>query len=52
MHGGKAPSYWPFLPASLMHFCSGKPMHFSSGVDKPFNPPIRNGHLQKVETPY
>ena len=33
MHGGKAPSYWPFLPASLMHFCSGKPMHFSSGID-------------------
>jgi hypothetical protein len=21
------------LPASLMYFCSGKPMHFSSGVD-------------------
>ena len=33
MPGEKAPSYRPFLPASLMHFCSGKPMHFSSGVD-------------------
>jgi hypothetical protein len=22
-----------FLPASLMYFCSGKSMHFSSGVD-------------------
>jgi len=33
MLGEKRPSYQPFLPASLMHFCSGKPMHFSSGVD-------------------
>jgi hypothetical protein len=29
----KAPSSGAFLPASLMYFCSGKPMHFYSGVD-------------------
>jgi hypothetical protein len=30
----KAPSSGAFLPASLMYFCSGWPMHFCSGVDK------------------
>ena len=30
----KAPSPAAFLPASLMYFCSGEPMHFCSGVDK------------------
>ena len=29
----KAPGSGAFLPASLMYFCSGKPMHFCSGVD-------------------
>ena len=29
----RAPSSGAFLPASLMYFCSGKPMHFCSGVD-------------------
>jgi len=29
----KAPSSGAFLPASLMYFCSGWPMHFCSGVD-------------------
>jgi hypothetical protein len=29
----KAPSSGASLRASLMHFCSGKPMHFCSGVD-------------------
>ena len=29
----KAPSSGAFLPASLMYFCSGQPMHFCSGVD-------------------
>ena len=29
----KAPSSGAFLPASLMYFCSGEPMHFLSGVD-------------------
>ena len=29
----KAPSSEAFLPASLMYFCSGEPMHFLSGVD-------------------
>jgi hypothetical protein len=29
----KGPSYRPFLPASLMYFCSGKPMHYFSGFD-------------------
>jgi hypothetical protein len=29
----KAPSSGAFLPASLMYFCSGQPMHFGSGVD-------------------
>jgi hypothetical protein len=28
-----APSSAAFLPASLMYFCSGKPMHFHSGID-------------------
>src|SRR5208283_1039576 len=31
----KAPSSGAFLPASLMYFCSGQPMHFCSGVDTP-----------------
>jgi hypothetical protein len=31
----KAPSLGAFLPASLMYFCSGEPMHFLSGVDTP-----------------
>jgi FkbM family methyltransferase len=30
----KAPSSGAFLPASLMYFCSGVPMHFLSGVDR------------------
>jgi hypothetical protein len=29
----KAPELGAFLAASLMYFCSGKPMHFCSGVD-------------------
>ena len=29
----KAPSSGAFLPASLMYFCSGEPMHFCCGVD-------------------
>ena len=29
----KAPSSGAFLPASLMYFCSGEPMHVLSGVD-------------------
>jgi len=29
----RPPSSGAFLPASLMYFCSGKPMHFWSGVD-------------------
>jgi hypothetical protein len=29
----KAPSSGTFLPASLMYFCSGQPMHFCCGVD-------------------
>jgi hypothetical protein len=29
----KAPQLVAFLPASLMYFYSGKPMHFCSGVD-------------------
>jgi hypothetical protein len=29
----KATSSGAFLPASLMYFCSGVPMHFLSGVD-------------------
>jgi hypothetical protein len=33
MHDEKAPSSGPFLPPSLMYFCSGKPMHLYSGVD-------------------
>ncbi|MGH3143051.1 MAG: hypothetical protein ACRDO9_07975, partial [Gaiellales bacterium] len=27
------------MPASLMYFCSGKPMHFCSGVDMRFADP-------------
>ena len=30
----KAPSSGAFLPASLMYFLSGEPMHYLSGVDK------------------
>ena len=30
----KAPSSGAFLTVSLMYFCSGKPMHLSSGVDR------------------
>jgi len=30
----KGPQFGGLLPASLMHFYSGKPMHFCSGVDK------------------
>ena len=30
----KAPSSGAFLPASLMYFCSGQPMHLCSGVDR------------------
>jgi hypothetical protein len=33
MHDEKAPGSGAFLPPSLMYFCSGKPMHFYSGVD-------------------
>jgi len=29
----KASSSGAFLPASLMYFCSGQPMHFCCGVD-------------------
>jgi hypothetical protein len=29
----KAPSSEAFLPASLMYFLSGEPMHYLSGVD-------------------
>jgi hypothetical protein len=29
----KAPSSGAFLPASLMYFLSGEPMHYLSGVD-------------------
>jgi len=29
----KAPGSGAFLPASLMYFCSGQPMHFCPGVD-------------------
>src|SRR3954468_10696484 len=29
----KGPQFGGLLPASLMHFCSDKPMHFCSGVD-------------------
>jgi len=29
----KAPGSGAFFPASLMYFCSGKPMHLCSGVD-------------------
>ena len=28
------------MPASLMYFCSGQPMHFYSGVDRPL---LRSG---------
>jgi hypothetical protein len=35
MRDEKAPSSGAFLPPSLMYFCSGKPMHFYSGVDSP-----------------
>jgi hypothetical protein len=38
MPNEKAPSSGAFLPASLMYFCSGQPMHFCSGVD---NGPVR-----------
>jgi hypothetical protein len=31
----KAPSSGAFLPASLMYFLSGEPMHYLSGVDSP-----------------
>jgi hypothetical protein len=34
MPNEKAPSSGAFLPASLMYFCSGQPMHFCSGVDR------------------
>jgi hypothetical protein len=30
----KAPGSGAFFPASLMYFCSGKPMHLCSGVDR------------------
>ena len=30
----KAPSSGAFLPLSLMHFLSGEPMHYLSGVDR------------------
>jgi hypothetical protein len=33
MSNEKAPKSGAFLPASLMHFCSGKSMHFCSDVD-------------------
>jgi hypothetical protein len=34
----KTPSSGAFLPSSLMHFLSGKPMHFYSGVDSAPHP--------------
>jgi hypothetical protein len=37
----KAPSSGASLRASLMHFCSGKPMHFCSGVDMVVLEPAR-----------
>src|SRR5205823_5225187 len=46
----KAPSSGAFLSASLMYFCSGKPMHFRSGVDIPISEisaPIR--HVRSPE---
>ena len=33
MPKSRAPGSGAFLPASLMYFCSGQPMHFCSGVD-------------------
>src|SRR6266436_4308199 len=42
----KAPSSGAFVPASPMYFCSGKPMHFRSGVDTP--DPNRPGNALKV----
>lgn len=33
MSDEKAPSSGAFLPAPLMYFCSGQPMHFCPGVD-------------------
>src|SRR5664280_265749 len=38
----KAPSSGAFLPASLMYFCSGEPMHFLSGVD------MHSGHCSAL----
>jgi len=44
-------AYRPFLPASLMYFCSGKSMHFSSGVDNldPFSPEVRRISAERDE---
>ncbi len=50
----KAPSSGAFLPASLMYFYSGQPMHHCSGVDSVFEEiPKRRGtstadHLRLV----
>ena len=33
MPDGKGPQFGAFLPASLMYFCSGQPMHFCPGID-------------------
>jgi len=37
----KAPGSGAFFPASLMYFCSGKPMHLCSGVDNLADDPLR-----------
>ena len=44
----KTPVSGAFWLASLMYFCSGKPMHFCSGVDKAafFGPTVANGALR------
>ena len=38
----KAPGSGAFLPASLMYFCSGKPMQFCSGVDTQAPKPLED----------
>jgi hypothetical protein len=43
----KAPSSGAFLPASLMYFLSGEPMHYLSGVDSGVS--VRLGTHDKVQ---
>jgi len=46
----KAPSSGAFLPASLMYFLSGEPMHYLSGVDS-WHPKYKAVYLpQKDDT--